>query len=1127
MPEAIVQWLVITAVTAVIIFVAARSLRRLGEHERQRQRRSAAVSAASDDNKAPPPERPPTLQEAAQALQPLYENSPHPQDLESAAPFRYGADLLADPAVPLEQVVDYCVGANHQIAVMAAQALAMRTDSGPAVSRVLGYLVYANVWTAFYILRYLAARAQEPVIGQVLVRAREWWPRNPLLPKMLSDFIDARTAGGEIPALSDALDSGSPSDVDAIAATLDALTCAVAPDLRDELEDWRRERIDADYLRSVGRIIDPAAGDEPVIETPALDQAAGLALEILAQRGPRSFLVVGEAGAGKTTMLRVVWKRLAERGWTVFEASAAEVLAGQTYMGELEQRIRLLLGNLDAERRVVWYVPNFHELLYSGQHRYSTTGVLDLVLPAIESGRLCVVGETRPAALERVLQQRPRLRSSLKTLALDALPPDETLALAEQVVEQAFVPRGVTVDAGVLREAFTLSRHYLGGTAAPGNLIELLRQARALVTRGNAEPRALTREDLLATLAQLTGLPHGVLDERAGLDAPALRTFFSERVMGQPDAVSCLVDRIAMLKAGLTDPLRPIGVFLFAGPTGTGKTEVAKTLAEYLFGSAERMIRLDMSEFQDPASLARILGEGADTNALVNRIRKQPFSVVLLDEFEKAHPRVWDLFLQVFDDARLTDAQGNLADFRHSIIILTSNLGGVEHQGGSLGFVSGGAAFSEAQVLRVIAAAFRPEFINRLDRVVVFRPLPRTVMRDILRKELRTVLLRRGFRSREWAVEWEESALEFLLEKGFTRDLGARPLRRAIDQYLLAPLAMTIVEHRFPEGDQFLFVRSDGSGIQVEFVDPDAEPQSSTPAAAAAPAAPVPQLPALRDLVLGGTGSERERQVLDATLERLEQRLQADAWIAEKNRLLREMNATDFWNSPGRHGVLAEIEQRDSIEAGVETSSSLRRRIAGRAARGTAPAGLIANLAQQLYLLEQALSDLEQGLGADVFLYVEAVADEDTEEGPGSAWPERVARMYQQWARKRRMRHALLDQESPARGKAALLSVSGFGAHGILRREAGLHVLEIPDGEGGFRRRSARVRVAPQPAQPRPPQQSATQAALACLAAEPPAATLIVRRYRELPSPLVRDALAGWRTGRLDQVLDGDFDLMG
>src|SRR5205085_8518925 len=215
--------------------------------------------------------------------------------------------------------------------------------------------------------------------------------------------------------------------------------------------------------------------------------------------------------------------------------------------------------------------------------------------------------------------------------------------------------------------------------------------------------------------------------------------------------------------------------------------------------------------------------------ALVNLIRKQPFSVVLLDEFEKAHPAVWDLFLQVFDDGRLTDRRGNTADFRHCVVIMTSNLGATLPHGASIGFSQEQAQFAAASVERAVGRAFRREFVNRIDRVVVFRPLGRGVMRDLLRKELTDVLTRRGLRTRQWAVEWDESAIEFLLEKGFTADLGARPLKRAVERYLLSPLAMTIVNHQFPEGDQFLFVRSsaDGAALDVQFVDPDAPEEDS------------------------------------------------------------------------------------------------------------------------------------------------------------------------------------------------------------------------------------------------------------------------------------------------------------
>jgi len=1083
-----------------------------------RRRRQPPAAAA-------PPPQPSTQQlpQLGEAMRAAYEASSHPQDLEANPEFRQGLSILSDPDIPLEQLVTWTVGANHQVAMMAACALCGRPDSASAAPRLIAYLRHSNLWTAYYILRCLAAHADRPVIAPVLLAAREWWRHNPLVPQILNDFIDARLAAGEEPDLLAALDETPPDSMDDVEAALATLKTPTAEDLLAQLRDWRHERVDRNFLSSIGRVWSDKDWQQRFVTTPSLISGVALAVESLGRSPPACLLLVGEAGVGKTALVRAIAAQLAGAGWTVFEASAAEVIAGQTFMGEVEQRIRQLLLNLDADKHILWYIHDFHEMYYAGRHRYSPVGLLDMVLPAVERGRLRVLGEIRPAALEKVLQQRPRLRLSFKSLLVESTSDDHTLALAAAVAREQFAPTGVSVEPAVLREALDLARHTLNSSTAPGNVLDLLRQTHTrLAARGSAQ-HAMTRQDLLVTLSQLTGLPRSVLDEREGLDAPGLRTFFERRVLGQPEAVSCLVDRVAMLKAGLTDPSRPIGVFLFAGPTGTGKTEVAKTLAEFLFGSAERMIRLDMSEFQEPQSLARIVGEsgeGADTNALVNRIRKQPFSVVLLDEFEKANPRVWDLFLQVFDDARLTDAQGNLADFRHSIIILTTNLGAVDHQGGSLGFTLAGGAFSEAQVLRVVGNTFRPEFVNRIDRVVVFRPLSRSVMRDILRKELSAVLQRRGFRSREWAVEWEESAIEFLLARGFTRDMGARPLRRAIDQHVLAPIAMTIVEHRFPHGDQFLFVRSDGSGIQVEFVDPDAP---AAPVEAAPPAA-TPGALSYAPIILAPGGSVREQEFLQAALAALERRLESPAWVDEKQRLLQEMGRAGFWSSAERYSILAQIEHRDSVEAGTATAQSLMRRLSPRAGRVAAPPTILSNLAQQLYLLEHALADLDRGLWPEVFVGIEAVAGDARSEPANAQWTATVCGMYREWARRRRMRAELLEGAGTPQ---LVLALSGFGAHGILLREAGLHVLEVPDTEGGFDRQSARVRVAPQPANPRAPQQSALAQALACLGAAGASTTTVVRRYRQQPSPLVRDAVAGWRTGRLDQVLGGDFDLIG
>jgi ATP-dependent Clp protease ATP-binding subunit ClpC len=1064
-------------------------------------------------------ESPAAIHMAAVSLAPAYENSAHPQELESHPAFAAGVALLEDPATPLELVIDYCIGANREIAAMAAAALARRDDGEPAVDALVKNLHFAYVWTVFFMLRAIDRHARQPVLCRALLQAPEWWKDNPLLPRMFSAFADARSAKGEEIDLAAELAARAPQSLEDVEAFLVKLDTPVADELRAQVDAWRRTRVDRQVLDSIGRVWASAGDTRAIVEHAAQREAVQAALEAIVDSPPRSVALIGEAGVGKSVVFRSLARALSERGWTIFEAAASDVLAGTTYIGELEARARQLVDAIDVRRHVVWYVPSFHELFHAGRHRFSPTGLLDLLLPSIESGRILVVGETQPAAFDRIVQRRSRLRTALKAVQLEPLALPQALSLVRELAAREGEVFGVAVDTALSGEALELARQHLGSYALPGSVVELLRNA--LKRAAGAGEAHLKRDHLFDAMTEITGLPRDVVDEGAGLDCDELRQRFAARVMGQPEAIETLVDRVAMLKAGLVDPRRPIGVFMFAGPTGTGKTEAARTLAALLFGAEERMIRLDMSEFQEPASLARILGESGEAveiDALVTCIRRQPFSVVLLDEFEKAHPRVWDLFLQVFDEGRLSDASGALADFRHAIIIVTSNVGATQHTSSRLGFTTADADFSHSEVIRAIAATFRPEFVNRLDRLVVFRPLSRSVMREILRKELGEVLQRRGFRSREWAVEWEESAIEFLLDKGFTADMGARPLRRAIEAHVLAPIARTIVEHRHPEGDQFLFVRSGGASIEVEFVDPDA------PQAAAPPADAGARSLSLAAVLQAPTGDEAERRFLLDQASALAARIQGESWVEQKQKLLDTMNRSEFWDLPERHEVLDRIERMDRIEAAVGTARSLALRIEqGKDLRRVMPRQIVCSLAEQLHLVNAALVDLDENRPSDAYLCVEGVAA--IAGRPASPdWPGTLWQMYREWARKRRMRSHVLAE---AGHSGFVIAVGGLGAYSLLAAEAGLHVFEVPDEHGGFDRHTARVRVAPQPITPRAAEQDELQRALRQLGAADGGTTRIVRRYRERPSPLVRDTRTGTRTGRLAQVLSGDFDLVG
>ena len=1076
----------------------------------------------------------------ATSLNEYYQNSAHPEALLNHPKFIEGVKLLDRGGYSNQDLIAYYHGDNAVAACMAMEAYA-RSSSGEDISeKILANINIVVPWTRYFALRALneSTPANDPLVGKVLARIDPSW-RTQFGMQFLRDFIKTRLDGGEEPVFKTDLHRISEDHAGFLLELLEGVKGEPASKLLAEFNAWRNTRVDFDFLSSIGRIwnwpetVDP----DPVIENGALlTQVATVQAGFFKDR-PRSALLVGESGVGKSTIARVLGKRMQDKGWMIFEAGHTELVAGKVFIGEVEERFRKLLHHLGGKRKILWYIPDFHGLSWAGRHQHSLSSALDYFLPHIDQGEITVLGETQPLPYEKLIQSKPICRTALEVYRILPLSEETTLEIARLWVRhytKAGSPELASEE--TLREAWQLTRQYLGDKSAPGNLLQLLKLTREhLPPSGGPERAIITVDELILTLSQLTGLPANILDDRQNLDLKGLRGYFEKRVLGQPEAVDCLVDRVAMIKAAVGDPTRPQGVFLFVGPTGTGKTEIAKVLSEYLFGSSTRMIRLDMSEFQEPESLERILGDSgrASAGSLVDLIRKQPFSVVLLDEFEKANSRIWDLFLQVFDDGRLTDRGGITADFRHAIIIMTSNLGGTVPSGASLGFSPDSSRFNPSAVERAVNHSFRKEFLNRIDRVIVFRPLSRDTMREILRKELDEVFLRRGLRNRAWAVEWDDAAIEFLLEKGFTPDLGARPLKRAIERYLLSPLANTIVNHQFPEGDQFLFVRSDGTDLRVEFVDPDAVEDTEAEEIGLVTGAEKPDdAVQLEEIALDALGISPEMSCLHLHHEKLSQIVGSADWQNNKQASLSLISSPDFWNSSDRFAILGKVEYLDRIESGFESAGSLLRRLSGgrKENRLHYPRDLMKRLAQQLFLLEKACSSLLTEQPSEAFLLVQASRDSGVTDSSNDEFAVRLGKMYCSWAEKRRMQIQFLE-ETGGDGKTPyhlLLALSGFASFAILQPEDGLHILEIPgQGEKSFNRCRVQVRVVPQPDEPAGPGLEALRKqAIYAIDNQGPINLTVVRRYREHPSPLVRDSIRGWRTGKLDRVLEGDFDLI-
>ena len=1016
---------------------------------------------------------------------------------------------LETQKIPAEDLVVHLKSENDFMAMLALHLACGREDLDQENLKpaLFSHIRNPSTHRTITALRCIPSIVKEPTIGPVFAAVYSPWD-DFQIDQALRKFVAERISSGEELTFADHNRQIDSWDLDDVKTIVKRIPEEQAKVLLEELEEKGigEPGDPREFLRQFATILEPITDrlddGSPILEPSSLEsQKTGILERLTRSEQPRSVLVTGTSRVGKTSLTRLVARDLQKQGFIVITATSANLQSGQSHIGQLEQRMLEFLRIL-RRRKVVWIADSFHELELAGRHQYSPTSILDMILPDLAEGNILVIGETPESSLSKLKTSSPRIDTAVDILKVDEPTEELALEMAGDWVNnhpgQLGKRPGSTKE--TLAEGLKLARQYSLGHAMPGLLLDLLKecfQRECDRNRGTSVP--IDRPALLRALASRTGMPMEIIDDELNLDLQALQEKFDQSVLGQPEAVTSLVERIAMIKAGLTDPSRPLGVFLFAGPTGTGKTEIAKTLAKFLFGSEQRMIRLDMSEFQDPSSLTRLIGSPDEGSSLASRIRQQPFSLVLLDEFEKANQNVWDLFLQVFDDGRLTDSRGNTADLRNTIIILTSNLGAQDAQAVSMGFnQSQHPSYQPREIQKAIEQTFRKEFVNRIDRIVTFRPLSRETMREILRHQLSHTLSRRGLRNRPWVIEWDETASELLLEKGFTPTMGARPLMRAMDRYLLGPLSKDIVNGVLPPEEQLLFIY--GRDGELHW---DSSLDQSEDNLAADPDEEVAEF-SNRHLILNPTGSDDELKHLCQRHQDLDELLNLEAYLESKQTCLEAMQKEGFWQSEDRWHHLALAEYIDRVESSLNATGSLLDRLLNKPdSRPPSPEKirlLVSKQAERLFLLEQAYPEITAGEANDALLLIEANAND-------IPFAEQLRSMYQSWAASRGMN--LQELRSPMFWAARM---NGFGALTILQAEAGVH--HWTEGKKGDRWQS-KVHVIPIA----PGEKSIRFDQL-------PKLSGTTRRYQEIPTPLVIDKKRPFRTGRLDLVLKGHFDLI-
>lgn len=654
-------------------------------------------------------------------------------------------------------------------------------------------------------------------------------------------------------------------------------------------------------LNSLARDLTQAAREQKMDPVVGRDREVKRVIQILSRRTKNNPVLVGEPGVGKTAIAEGLAQRIVAgnvpsdmRQKRLMMLDMGSLVAGTKYRGEFEDRLKKVIDEIYQDGQVILFIDELHTLVGAG----GAEGAIDasnILKPALARGELQLIGATTLDEYQKYIEKDSALERRFATVQIDEPTPAETEQILKGLRPKYEAHHGVTITDGALHEAVVLADRYIVGRFMPDKAIDLIDESAAKVRLDEAsdlspvdqlqqqvnqainqkeqaieqqdfekaadirqkemslckkldeliaaDPDASRRdvkveaEDVAEVVSEWTGVPLTQLQKKESERLINLEQILHERVVGQDAAVTSVARAIRRARSGLKDPQRPIGSFLFLGPTGVGKTELAKALAEAMFGSEDNLIRIDMSEFMDQYTTSRLIGSppgyvGYDEGGqLTEKVRNKPYSVVLFDEVEKAHPDVFNLLLQVLDDGYLTDAKGRRVDFRNTILILTSNLGATAMRDDkSVGFGSYNPVDQQkemqAKIMEATKQFFRPEFLNRIDETVVFHSLTKEQLRTIVKilsKRLRTRLAEQGI-----TMKLTPAAMDVIAADGFDPDYGARPLRRAIQRDIEDQVSELLLAKTVHEGSVITIGASKGKiTVNVQAAKPNEKPKKT------------------------------------------------------------------------------------------------------------------------------------------------------------------------------------------------------------------------------------------------------------------------------------------------------------
>ena len=703
-------------------------------------------------------------------------------------------------------------------------------------------------------------------------------------------------------------------DLEALKTTVYNLLDAKNPDSADTQGVADGKKNATPLLARYGRSLNDMARQEKMDPVIGRTKEIERVIQILSRRTKNNPILIGEPGVGKTAIAEGLAQRIVEgsvpymlQDKKVYSLSMASLVAGAKYRGEFEERLKGIIEEIRRTGDIILFIDEMHTLVGAG----AAEGALDaanILKPALSRGEIQIIGATTLDEYKKHLEKDAALSRRFQTIMVEEPTADDAIEILRGLRDkyEAFHRAKITDEA--VKAAVKLSQRYITDRFLPDKAIDVMDEAaskvrmkmvappeevkaieeklrgftndkEAAITAQDYEraarlrdreqqvkeelvaaknrwekreeaPITVTENDIADVVALWTGIPVRRIAAKESDRLLHMEKVLTRRVVGQEEAVRAVSKAIRRARAGLKDPKRPIGSFLFLGPTGVGKTELARALAEALFGSEDNILRFDMSEYMEKYSVARMVGAPPgyvgyeEGGQLTDAVRRKPYSIILLDEIEKAHPDVFNLLLQVLEDGRLTDGQGRTVDFRNTVIIMTSNAGAsfLRQAPPTMGFATKEETAEDKhedakkRVLEEVKRIFKPEFLNRIDELIVFHPLGRAELAKIVD------ILMRGVKSRleekKLALEISPAAKNKLVEQGTDFKYGARPLKRAIQRLIEDPLAEQLLGRKFKAGDT-IYVKKTGEGLDfaVKAKKPAAK---ATPRKKAEPKGPEP-----------------------------------------------------------------------------------------------------------------------------------------------------------------------------------------------------------------------------------------------------------------------------------------------